>query len=302
MRVLVTGSRGFVGPWLLAHLSENGDEAVELPETTDVTMAEAVAEAVTAAEPDAICHLAAQSSVSRSWADPTGTFMVNALGTLNVCAGAARLARRPRVLLVSSSEVYGKVKPQELPVGEDRPMAPTTPYAASKAAAEMVALQSWLGEGLEVVRARAFNHTGPGQPEGFVVPDLAAQVVKAARGQLDRVTTGNLEVSRDIIDVRDVVRAYRALLVHGRPGEVYNVCRGEAVMISDLLARLMQLARADVPVWADPARARPADVPVQVGDPSRIKALCGWAPELTLDQTLADILASLGGGGPAQAP
>jgi GDP-4-dehydro-6-deoxy-D-mannose reductase len=123
------------------------------------------------------------------------------------------------------------------------------------------------------------------------VPDLAAQVSRAARGQLDRIATGNLEVSRDITDVRDVVRAYRLLMVHGEPGAVYNVCRGEAVLISDLLRRMMRIAGADVPVWMDPARARPADVAEQSGDPRRINALTGWQPDIPLDQTLADVLA-----------
>jgi len=293
VRVLVTGSRGFVGPWLIGHLSRHGDEALELPEATDITDAAALGEAVADLEPGAICHLAAQSSVQRSWEDPAGTFAVNALGTLNLCSVATRLAAPPRVLLVSSAEVYGKVAPERMPVGEDEPFAPATPYAASKAAAEMVGLQAWLGRGLQVVCARAFNHTGPGQPRGFVVPDLAAQVAQAGRGELDRITTGNLEVSRDITDVRDVVRAYRLLLLHGEPGAAYNVCRGEAVLISDLLRRLMRTAGVDVPVWTDPSLSRPADVPKHVGNPARLRALTGWAPEIPLDQTLADVLAAM---------
>ena len=155
----------------------------------------------------------------------------------------------------------------------------------------MVALQSWLGRGLDVVRARAFNHTGPGQRAGFVVPDLASQVALAASGQLSRIATGNLEVSRDITDVRDVVRAYRLLMLHGEAGGAYNVCRGEAVLISDLLRTLMKLGGTDVPVWVDPARGRPADVAVQVGDHTRVTALTGWQPEIPLEKTLADVLA-----------
>ncbi len=297
MRVLVTGSRGFVGPWLARHLSECGDEVLHLPQGTDVTDAEGLRSAVADAGPDAICHLAAQSNVGMSWEDPVGTFEVNAVGTLNLCQAAASAARRgeaPRVLLVSSAEVYGRVVPERMPVGEDQPFAPVTPYAASKAAAEMVGLQWWLGRGLPVVRARAFNHTGPGQAPGFVVPDLAAQVVRAAQGGTERVVTGNLQVSRDMTDVRDVVRAYRLLLVHGLPGEAYNVCRGEAVVLADLLARLMRLAGADVPVVVDPAHARPADVPVHVGNPTRLREATGWRAEIPLEQTLADVLAELG--------
>ena len=274
----------------MSHLDESGDEALALPEATDVRDAEALRTALVAAAPEAICHLAAQASVMRSWEDPAETTLVNVVGTLNLCAAAATLDRPPRILVVSSSEVYGSVG-SEVPINEDQPFAPVSPYAASKASAEMVALQTWLGRGLDVVRARPFNHTGPGQRLGFVVPDLASQVAQAARGELSRIATGNLEVSRDISDVRDVVRAYRLLLHRGEPGAVYNVCRGEAVLVSDLLRTLMKLAGTDVPVWADPARARPADVPIQVGDHGRLQALTGWQPEVPLDKTLADVLA-----------
>ena len=266
---------------------------MELPETLDIADPVGVAEAVGLASPEAICHLAAQSSVARSWQDPVSTFNVNALGTLNLCNAAAKLARRPRLLLVSSAEVYGQVPLGRMPVSEDEPFAPVTPYAASKAAAEVVGLQAWLGGGLEVIRARAFNHSGPGQAPGFVVPDLASQVARAARGELARITTGNLEVSRDFTDVRDVVRAYRLLLIHGEPGVAYNVCRGEAFLVSDILRRLMDIAGVNVPVWVDPERARPADVRTHVGDPGRLKALTGWQAEFSLDRTLADVLESL---------
>jgi GDP-4-dehydro-6-deoxy-D-mannose reductase len=290
VRVLVTGSRGFVGPWLISQLEECGDEALELPEDTDIRDPDSLRTAMAAAEADAVCHLAAQSSVRQSWDDPAGTFAINALGTVNVCNIATALDPSPRLLLVSSAEVYGRVGPEHLPVSEDHPFAPATPYAASKVSAEMVGLQAWLGRGLEVIRTRPFNHTGPGQSESFVIPALAAQVAQASRGELDRITTGNLEVSRDITDVRDVVRAYRSLLFRGEPGGVYNVCRGEAFVLSDLLRRLLQIAGTDVPVMLDPGRARPADVPKQVGDPSRLRALTGWKPELSIDQTLTDVL------------
>ena len=293
MRVLVTGSRGFVGTWLCRHLEDSGDEVSELPKYLDVRDTGGLADALMEAAPEAVCHLAAQANVGASWRDPVETFSVNAIGTLNLCVAAVALPQKPRVLLVSTAEVYGRVPPEHMPVTEEEPFAPVNPYAASKVAAEMAGLQAWLGQGLEVVRARAFNHTGPGQLEGFVAPDLAHQVVRAARGELDCISTGNISVKRDLSDVRDVVRAYRLLLMHGKPGEAYNVCTGEAVAISTLLRRLMELAGVDVPVRADPARYRPADVPEHVGDPGRLKALTGWQPEVSLDQTLSDLLASL---------
>ncbi len=296
MRALVTGGAGFVGPWLIRHLQDCGDEVIELPVGVDVRDAQGLGAALADAEPQAIYHLAALSSVRLSWGDPLETFAVNAVGTLNLCHAAAALSRPPRVLLVSSSEVYGKVAPESLPVREDHPFCPVDPYAASKAAAELVGLQAWLGRGLEVVRARPFNHTGPGQTETFVVPALAAQVLAAAAGHSSQIAVGNLEVRRDLTDVRDVVRAYRLLVQRGEPGGVYNICRGEPVLIADILRRLMAIAGVNVPVVVDPARFRPADVPEQAGDPSRLAALTGWRPEIGLDQTLEDVLAGLAGG------
>jgi GDP-4-dehydro-6-deoxy-D-mannose reductase len=186
--------------------------------------------------------------------------------------------------------VYGRVRPVDLPLREERALAPVTPYAASKAAAEMVALQAWLGFGLEVVRARPFNHTGPGQRTDFVVPALAQQVAQAAQTGARSLRTGNLDVRRDLTDVRDVVRAYRELLVGGAPGEVYNVCRGESVSIRDVAERLLALAGIEIPIEIDPERVRPVDLPELRGDGSRLEKATGWTPEIPLDQTLAEVL------------
>jgi len=298
MRVLVTGNGGFVGHWMTEHLQACGDDVVGLdagdPSPVDMVDAAAVSDAVTAAAPDAICHLAAQASVGQSWADQAGTFSVNALGVVHLLVAADRCRPRPRVLLVSSAEVYGHVRPEDLPLREDRAFAPVSPYAASKAAAELVGLQGWLGGGLEVVRARPFNHTGPGQRADFVVPALARQVAALARGGGAELRAGNLSPRRDISDVRDVVRAYRALLTDGAPGEVYNVCRGSSVSIEWIARRLLALAGLDVPIVTDPDRVRPVDLPELRGDPGRLQAATGWAPAIELDRTLADVLASFG--------
>jgi GDP-4-dehydro-6-deoxy-D-mannose reductase len=291
VRVLVTGSGGFVGQWLMPHLRESGDEAVGLDEQIDITDPAALTEAVTGVAPDAICHLAAQASVASSWSDTAQTFEVNVLGVVHLLGAAAACSRPPRTLLVSSAEVYGVVQPEELPVQEDRPLRPASPYGASKAAAELIGLQAWLGKGMEVVRARPFNHTGPGQRPEFVVPGLAQQVAEAARRGSAILEVGNLSARRDITDVRDVVRAYRALLVDGAPGEVYNVCRGESVSIDEIARRLLSLAGVDLSIVFDPTRARPVDQPDVRGDPSRLRAATGWVPEIDLDQTLTDVLA-----------
>jgi GDP-4-dehydro-6-deoxy-D-mannose reductase len=288
---MVTGSSGFVGHWLMARLEENGDDAIPTQPDLDIGDADALAEAVTAAEPDAICHLAAQASVGASWKERRETYRVNVLGTVNLLDAALACTTRPRVLIVSSSEVYGRVSAQDLPVSEGHPLAPVSPYAASKAAAEMAALQAWLGSGLEVIRVRPFNHTGPGQRPDFVVPGLAQQVADAVRTGAGEIRTGNLESWRDISDVRDVVVAYQLLLERGEPGEVYNVCRGESVSIRAVAETLIELAGGGMSIAVDPARVRAVDIPELVGDPSRLEAATGWAPSIPLRQTLADVLA-----------
>lgn len=286
MRVLVTGSSGFVGGWLCSHLVEVGDEVVTFPDTLDIRDAEAFGAAVEAAAPEGIIHLAAQASVGTSWSDPTTTWQVNALGTVNLLAAAGDA----RVLLVSSAEVYGLLGPDDLPVGEDHPFAPTNPYAASKAAAELAGYQTWAGRGTEIVRARPFNHTGPGQRADFVVPSLARQIIALTRGEGRELRTGNLSARRDLTDVRDVVRAYRLLLERGEPGAAYNVCRGTSVEISTVAERLMALAGVDLPVVVDPTRIRPVDQPDLRGDPSRVTAATGWSPAIALEDTLSAVL------------
>jgi GDP-4-dehydro-6-deoxy-D-mannose reductase len=290
VRVVVTGSKGFVAPWLLAHLESLGDQVIGLDAEVDITDERAITDVVTGVAPDAICHLAAQASVRSSWEDQSGTYAVNTFGALNVLSAAMACQRPPRVLLVSSSEVYGRVGADELPIREDHPFAPVSPYAASKAAAELIGLQAWLGGGLEVIRARPFNHTGPGQRPDFVVPALARQVAAAAAAGRGVIETGNLEARRDITDVRDVVRAYRALLELGTPGEAYNVCRGESVSIEEVVRRLVDLAGVDLKIVVDPARLRPVDLPELRGDPTRLHAATGWVPEIPFDDTLAAVL------------
>ena len=289
--MLVTGSSGFVGHWMLQHLRAEGDEVLTLPDHLDIRDRKALAEAVSASAPEGVIHLAAQASVGSSWEQAATTFEINALGTLHLLDAAGAEPSRPRVVLVSSAEVYGRLEPDDLPVGEDRGFAPVSPYAASKAAAEVLGAQAWLGRGLEVMRARPFNHTGPGQRADFVVPALARQVVLAARQGATELLTGNLDVRRDITDVRDVVRAYRCLLVGGEPGSAYNVCRGASVRIEDVARRLLELAGVEVPIVVDPARVRPVDQPDLRGDPRRLAEATGWIPTIELDRTLSDVVA-----------
>jgi GDP-4-dehydro-6-deoxy-D-mannose reductase len=290
MRVLVTGSRGFVGSWLVRHFDESGYAVTGLDEHVDVTDAAALREAVVGVAPDCIVHLAALSSVGSSWGDSSRTYEVNTVGSANLLDAAAACASPPRVLLVSSSEVYGWAGREALPAREELPVRPVSPYAASKAAAEIVAFQMFRGRKLEVIVARPFNHTGPGQTANFVVPALAQQVAAAAASAAPSIRTGNLDVNRDISDVRDVVVAYRLLLEKGRPGQVYNVCSGRAVSIRSVAERLVELSGLDIPIRVDPDRVRPVDVPDLWGDPGRLESECGWEPAYSLDRTLRDVL------------
>jgi GDP-4-dehydro-6-deoxy-D-mannose reductase len=288
VRAFVTGGHGFVGPWLCRHLAAAGDE-VAIAEV-DVTDGPAVRRAVAEAAPEVVYHLAAQSSVHDSWDAPAATFTVNALGTVQVLGAVQASAPAARVLLVSSVEVYGIVEESELPLREGAPFRPATPYAASKAAAEMAGIQAHLGWGLDVVRARPFTHTGPGQTPRFFVPDMARQIVEAAGNGVTALRTGNLTVRRDLLDVRDVVRAYRLLAERGTPGDVYNICSGRSVALDRVVRRLLDLDGSALEVTTDPARLRPVDLPDLRGDPGHLHADTGWQPELTLDQTLADVL------------
>lgn len=291
MRALVTGGRGFVGKWLCEHLRDQGDEVIFIDHEIDVTDAGAIGRAIGDASPDAVYHLAAISHVGRSWQEPARVLEVNALGTLNVLEAARQCPEPPVVLLTSSAEVYGEVSEAELPIKESAELRPATPYAASKVAAEYLGVQAHLGHGLQVLRVRPFNHVGPGQSDQFVVAALAARILDAHGSGKAVVRVGNLAARRDLTDVRDVVRAYRLLVLHGTPGEVYNVCSGRDVSISEVANRLAEMAGGCVSLEVDPELVRPVDLPVLRGDPERLESATGWKPEIDLDKTLADVLA-----------
>jgi GDP-4-dehydro-6-deoxy-D-mannose reductase len=292
MRALITGGKGFVGQWLGAHLKDRGDDVAVIDIETDVADGAAARRAMADVVPDAVYHLAAMTHVGESWENPSQVLRVNVVGTAEILAAARALPVSPRVLVVSSAEVYGVVAPEQLPLGEDTPTAPASPYAASKLAAEVVALQAWRGYGQPVVVVRPFNHIGPGQSPNFFVPALAKRIVEARRSGAASLRTGTLTTRRDFTDVRDVVTAYRLLIERGAPGEVYNVCSGRDVAISDVAAQLLELARTDLALETDPALVRPVDVPVLRGDASRLREATGWQPVIPLATTLADVLAS----------
>lgn len=292
MKALVTGAGGFVGRHLVSHLRANGDEVIETDQATggpDITDHAAVSALLAEMQPEVVYHLAGWADVGGSWRAPAEAFRANAEGTLNLLLAAAETNVR-RVLAVSSADVYGKVTEAELPLTEDSPLRPVSPYAASKVAADYLGLQAWLGRGLPVLRVRAFNHLGPGQSPAFVAPALATRIAQNERDGGDTITVGNLSARRDLTDVRDVVRAYRLLMEHGEPGEAYNVCSGHDVAVQELADRLLELAERPMHFVPDPELLRPVDVPVLRGDYTKLAKATGWQPELPLAQTLRDLL------------
>jgi GDP-4-dehydro-6-deoxy-D-mannose reductase len=280
--IAVTGSKGFVGGHLLARL---GARAIALD--ADVTDADALGRAVAAANAESVVHLAAASSVAASWTDAGEPWRVNALGTVNLLDAVRLHASGARVLVVSTGDVYGQA--DELPTPETAPFRPTSPYAASKAAAELAGDQ-FARAGSEVVVARAFQHEGPGRDERFAVGSWAAQIARAEEAGRGTVHVGDLSPRRDITDVRDVVRAYEALLDPSVPAGTYNVASGRAVAMREVLDLLVSLAACPIEVEEDPSRFRASDVTELCGDASNLRAVTGWAPTIPLEQTLADAL------------
>ena len=292
MRALITGGGGFVGHHLSALLERSGDEVEICDLETDITDLDSISARIEDVQPDAIYHLAALAHVGDSWLDPSKVLTVNVVGTGNVLAAARRHVPDATVLTISSAEVYGIVTPDELPLSETSQVRPASPYAASKAAAEQVALQAARGFGQRVLVARPFNHVGPGQAPAFAVPALAKRIVDAQAAGATTLTVGTLTTRRDFTDVRDVVVAYRLLVEKGAAGEVYNVASGVDVSIAEIAESLLTLAGADLEFVEDPALIRPVDVPVLRGDAGRIREATGWSPRIPLKATLADVLES----------
>jgi GDP-4-dehydro-6-deoxy-D-mannose reductase len=307
LRVLITGVGGFVGQHLAHHLLATDPDitlhGTVLNEPSPVVDAAVTQHAlnlcdsaathalIAEVQPDHVYHIAAMAAVGRSFDAAWETIENNTRAQLTVLQACAELEKPPRVLIVSSGEIYGPAHLDTLPATESHPFLPTSPYSVSKITQDMLGLQYYLSHHLPVVRVRPFNHTGPGQSEGFVAPDFAMQIARIEAGlQPPQMLVGNLDARRDFLDVRDVVRAYRMIITAGTPGEVYNVAAGETHTMRELLELLLSHSTAAIEVRTDPRRMRPATVPVLWGDATRLRDLTGWKPSIPFSQTLLDVL------------
>jgi GDP-4-dehydro-6-deoxy-D-mannose reductase len=308
MRVFVTGSAGFVGGWLIGELRAAGHLVVEAPGPDEMDIADVPAVtrwlASTDGPPDAIAHLAGMAFAPDARSDPAEAFRVNVGGTLALFEALRSANLQPAVLVAGSSEVYGRPTPMDLPLTERSPIAPAGPYGLSKYAQETVAIEAARRQGIRVVATRSFNHTGPGQRPVFVVPAMAQRVLDVRDGHALSVPAGNVDVRRDITDVRDVVRAYRLLLelvsLEAVGGEstapqplIVNVSSGTAISIRGIVDLMFEITGASAPIHVDPLLVRAGDPEEIRGDSALIRSLTGWTPQIPLRRTLSDLIASL---------
>ncbi len=303
MRAFITGVEGFAGKHLASYLLESGlhvsgsyfkkEDLPGLPRAVqlfdcDVRNSRVLLNILDSVRPDQIFHLAAQSSAKSSFEEPGLTFEVNTLGTLNLLQAVWELGINAKILLVSSCEVYGEV---ESAARENSPLNPLNPYASSKASAELIAKQYHRSFNLRAVTVRPFNHTGPGQSPLFALPSFARQIAEIEKGLKEPcLSVGNLEVRRDFLDVRDVIKAYRLVAQRGEDGEVYNISTGNPYSIRKLLEILLRFSAKKIEVRVDEQRMRPADALLLSGDPTKLIRATGWHPEIPLEETLKDLL------------
>lgn len=307
MRALITGITGFAGGHLAQTLLEQGDEVfgvardpsrriIHLSQRVKLTFADlcdlaAVEKLLTEIQPEAIYHLAGQAFVPLAWRDPWATFENNILPQLNILQAMAAQNSQTRLLIVTSNEVYGRVQSSELPVNEETPLRPDNPYGVSKMVQDHMGLQYHISHGLDVVRARAFNHIGPRQSPVFVAASFAKQIAEIEAGLVEpTLCVGNLNAQRDFTDVQDVARAYYLLIRHGQAGQAYNVGTGIAHSIQSLLDILLTYTPARIKIELDPDRMRPSDVPVIYADNSKLRTQTGWSPTCQFEDSLKRVL------------
>jgi len=310
MRVLITGVTGFAGSHLADLCLGKSDvelfgiirwrsrteniehiwDRLELLEC-DLRDASSTRDTIERIRPDWIFHLAAQSFVPTSWNAPSESLITNVIGQLNIFEAVRKSGLEARIQIACSSEEYGMVHADEVPISEDNPLRPLSPYGVSKVGQDMLGYQYFMSYGMEIVRTRGFNHTGPRRGPVFVCSDFAKQLVDIERGAREPVMeVGNLDARRDFTDVRDMVRGYWLALEKGKPGEAYNICTGRSYSIREILDMLIGITGMDVEVRTDKGRLRPSDVPLLEGDNSKFREDTGWEPEFTIRQTLSDLI------------
>jgi GDP-4-dehydro-6-deoxy-D-mannose reductase len=290
VKVLVTGADGFVGRHLVAHLRDSDDDAHGVDREHDVTDIESVRSIVDEVRPDVIYHLAALTQVGASFDNAVLFTRVNVLGTKNVLDAAWDLVPDATTLLVSSADVYGVVRPEDLPLVETFRVAPANPYASSKVEAEHVAHDAVRERAQRVVIARPFNHVGPGQSTSFVIPAIVDRLLAALENGDESIAVGDLSTRRDFSDVRDVVRAYRILSNRGVSGEVYNIASGRDVQLADIAAQLVAEIAPNVRLVTDASLLRPVEVPVSRGSYEKLRRRTQWEPTISLDTSLRDVI------------
>lgn len=310
MKVLITGITGFAGSHLAEYLLEEKEaevhglyrwrsrteniegfrDEIRLYEG-DIRDSSSMRELIARIKPDWIFHLAAQSYVPMSWKAPQETLSTNVMGELNLLEACRNEGCDPKIHVAGSSEEYGMVHPEEIPITEDNPLRPLSPYAVSKVTQDMLGYQYHQSYGLRVVRTRAFNHTGPRRGRVFVTSNFARQIAAIEKGKKEPVIkVGNLEAVRDFTDVRDIVKAYVLALEKGEPGQVYNLGSGKGIKIGELLQMLLKMSEVEIRTERDPARMRPSDVQHLVCDFTKFGKKTGWQPEIPFEKTLEDIL------------
>ena len=309
MRALITGVTGFVGSHLAEYLLSRNDEVVgtarwrsqtanidhiqdkiQLVEC-DLRDYASVKRVLAEVKPDQVYHLAAQSFVHSSWTAPAETLTTNVLGELHLLEGMRDLSVNPPSMVACSSEEYGLVHPDEVPIKETNPLRPLSPYAVSKVGQDLLAYQYNQSYGTHVIRTRAFNHDGPRRGKVFATSNFAFQISEIEKGRAEPVLrVGNLEAERDFTDVRDIVKGYVLAVEKGEPGEVYNLASNKAYSIQQVVDMLLEMAQVEIRVEQDPARMRPSDVPILLGDYSKFHEATGWQPTIPFEQTLKDLL------------
>ncbi len=309
MRALITGLSGFVGSHLAEFLLKQDIEVygiirwrsnrenirhIENSMTLfegDMRDLSSVKQIIEDTKPERIYHLAAQSFVPTSWTAPQETITSNIVGQLNILEAVRDLDLPIRMLVVGSSEEYGLVHENEVPITEDNPLRPLSPYGVSKVGQDLLGFQYFHSYGMHIIRTRAFNHTGPRRGEVFVTSNFCRQAVLIEKKlQEPKISVGNLEAKRDFTDVRDVVKAYHLALEKGEPGEVYNICSGRSWLIKELLDKIVEIAGIKIEITSDESRMRPSDVKILQGSHAKFTKKTGWQPEIPMEQTIKDLL------------